>query len=284
MTKNKTEFNANKTTDIENISSSLCTNLLKIITQRNEPTNNLHKFLQDYHKNEAEQREKWAKLGKQIEEWQSYLRGDFFNALVKNKWFISPTLDLNILNEAAANFKIKSHKNKKKKEGEILEEYFIQKFSINNYELIKDLIIKWEEYKIINEPRMRIIQSCLKVLETQDLEVALDVIIPALVAQIEGIARDLGWKKGNYEKFKKTLSKKLKTDIGSINYMFFVPAETFINEILYGHHPTSSENLNRHNILHGNITDYNSLANLIRFFLTIDVLCCIKIYVKDSSI
>lgn len=183
------------------------------------------------------------------------------------------------------------------------EEYICEYYSADGWRKLGLIVEKWAECKAIKH-RYPILKDCfetLKLAQDKDINIA-NVIIPTLIAQIEGLKREI--LEIPSEEFKAQIqtqlgvslvpangkqSKKAKSDEREL--LQFLIAEhlsescafTFyeiIGELFKNSYDFTKEkengdnviNLNRHKIQHGDriLLDYGSEENLVRLFLYID--------------
>lgn len=202
--------------------------------------------------------------------------------LKKYKWFVSLSLPDSFY---GAVLEIDSAgKNKKKR----IDSLFINYFSSNNFQNLEQLVESWKTHSLFKS-RMRIFRACVLTLQrAKKRDNPSNVIIPALIAQIDGITNDIVdcygsqydnktqmWidGKGNQSKNKDEAKKKL---INSLNEYSPI-GEYLLLEILFqeahrGQRLIIPTTFSRHKILHGEYVHYGRKDNTIRAFLILDFL------------
>lgn len=221
--------------------------------------------------------------------------------LYKHKWFITLSLPYSFVTE------VSEIALSKKYAGMDLRNAFIHHFFDYNYYNTEQLVEGWRRNPLF-EPRMKIFRDCLAVLRSSNDQFnAANVIIPALIAQIDGIMIDYlllscdfvyrpnadkgkKWKnkKSNdtYSNSKKAYGSLFSKSDSEPDSEFNLEAlEDFI--IKYGNDfilnylfegtittkpPKVPFSLYRNKIMHGEYLKYGKKENLIRLFLALDFL------------
>lgn len=89
---------------------------------------------------------------------------------------------------------IKNNKSRKN-----INRVFFKYFTRNNYENLIGLVENWTSYKKFRHGRLKIINDCLKSrIESESGKFSSTLIIPMLIAQIDGIQREFLYK-NNFE-------------------------------------------------------------------------------------
>ena len=211
------------------------------------------------------------------------------DVLQKYKWFITPSFDISFV------FKIIQLDKKKGRHDKAVNKLFIDYFSSNNWQKLEVMVDNWRN-KPLFKKRSIILRDCIKVLkQVRDKKInEANVILPALIAQIDGILTDylvsknIKWdvayddyvqhgkvtKIGRKSQFKKNTSKVLTTQFDGIANDFFL-------NILFQHSDKRHSlkrpfNFNRHKIIHGESVKYGRKVYLIRAFLILDFLAHLK--------
>ena len=202
--------------------------------------------------------------------------------LKKYKWFVSLNLPDSFY---GAVLEIESTgKNKKKR----INSLFIDYFSSDNFQNLEQLVESWRNHSLFKS-RMRIFRACVQTLRrAKKRDNPSNTIIPALIAQIDGIINDIVdsygvqydnkrrmWidGKGNQSKNKEEAKKKL---INSLNEYSpigeYLLLEVLFQEAHRGQELSIPTTFNRHKILHGEYVHYGRKDNTIRTFLILDFL------------
>lgn len=180
-----------------------------------------------------------------------------------------------------------------------VDQFFVGHFKgEGTWEPLLEMVDGWADNRIF-KPRMDLLKDCACVLATsgasnKDCKPAV-AVVPALIAQIEGIVKDIGTAWGvlkgtpiNFAKskdFQRQVGWKADTlrqgwkypDWKSIKKDFDLAANLFaevlFKEMWADKQPTEGTPfLNRHLILHGASFDYGTEANVCRLFMCLDFL------------
>jgi len=202
--------------------------------------------------------------------------------LKKYKWFVSLSLPDSFF---GAILEIESAgKNKKKR----INNLFINYFSSNNFHNLGQLVESWKSHSLFKS-RMRIFRACILTLQrAKKRDNPSNVIIPALIAQIDGIINDIVdsygiqydkqsrmWidGKGNQSKKKEEAKKKLINSLNECSPLGeYLLLEILFQEAHRGQELIIPTTFSRHKILHGEYVHYGRKDNTIRAFLILDFL------------
>lgn len=197
--------------------------------------------------------------------------------LSKYKWFISPSFPpYFITNVKKLN---KGHGRKDKK----INQLFISYFEANDWRNLELMVEEWKQNDSLKN-RYKILLDCVcsvKLLYKNRINAA-NVILPTLVAQIDGFLSDFlnskGIKYQTYEE-KKNQLKKNKTDV--LPDPFNDSAFNILLDVLFqksqsGKPLEMAFNFNRHKINHGESTTYGRKVYMIRAFMILDLLSGLK--------
>ncbi len=207
--------------------------------------------------------------------------------LEKYGWLIPPSMDLRVVSL------ISNLGNKQGNHRESINKLFLDYYQRDNFKEIELMIKNWESNKLFKK-RIRILRDCLKTLKISkkiDTFNSANVIIPTLIAQIDGVLTDYAISKGfdirkypehrvfiKLEEYKEKIIRKNKT----AKYDSFVKwDDLFIDMILdtlwgtafprkkpktgYTH-----TRFYRHKIMHGEYVSYGSIYNVLRAFFLLD--------------
>jgi len=192
--------------------------------------------------------------------------------LSKYKWLVSPGLPVPIV------FELMQIGIKPGRQDKAINKLFFDYFSLNSWLNLEIMAREWKG--LIRKERLDIIKDCIYMLQqTQDNKInQTNVILPTIIAQIEGVWEDYLKGKGvTYTggKDRKDKFKKFKRIV--IPDKLDVIAENIFLDILFqksfkGRKLEKPFNFNRHKILHGENIRYGRKDYLIRAFLILDFL------------
>lgn len=208
--------------------------------------------------------------------------------LQKYKWFISPSMPIDFI------FEVVQLGQKKGRQDKAINKLFVDYFSKNNWKNLEILIAEWDKNTLITK-RIKIIKDCLQTLkETSNKTNAVNVILPTIIAQIDGfltdyldsknISYDCAYddfiqngkvkKKGRKSQFKQNNSKALTSSLDDLANDIFL--NILFQKSQKGKPLKTPFNFNRHKIMHGENTKYGRKNYLIRSLLLIDFLVGLK--------
>ena len=235
--------------------------------------------------------EQWASVSSNIQKQinqslQHYnnIRPDALKILRQYNWIISPNLPMDLV------FEVADLNQKEKGRYKAINKLFVDFFSRNNWENLEALTKLWEN-NLHFQQRMPIIRDCIRVLKSADNQTnAVNVILPTLIAQIDGCWTDyLVSKKiikkpgGQYVTFsnkKKEFKKQ-----ANISNDFDVLAREILLDVLFQkdiqsksgkQKPRKVLGFNRNGIMHGELKKYGRRTYLIKSFLLMDFLVSLK--------
>jgi hypothetical protein len=184
-----------------------------------------------------------------------------------------------------------------------IDEWFVGQFTQNNFEPVGEIVARWHEIPIFDS-RMHIFRDCLETLRNQtETYNPSNVVIPTLMSQVDGVIVEFMQKKGlllpepktqiwedplTGKRYKGASQKKEFFRQESYSAVMALSRELkdlavetifdYLFETAWTTEPAPSD-FNRNKILHGEATDYGSMANAIRAFLILDFLAilCLKL-------
>lgn len=205
-----------------------------------------------------------------------------FKILKKYKWFVTPSLPLSFV------FEVVKQGSKKGNQRKTINKLFIDYFYANNFVELENFLATWSTNPIF-KPRIKILKDCVIALKESRQSNAANVILPTLIAQIEGIFIELckqkvgvslkktKWiDKNGTEMSRKNLENLVKTNFKSndllldltIDFYFVILFQT----AYHGQSLSTPFTFNRHKIMHGENLRYGRHDNVIRAFLVLDFL------------
>ena len=168
-----------------------------------------------------------------------------------------------------------------------LNEHFFNYFTGNNFKNLTDLVDKWNSSGKLRPGRLKVINDCTNsILKSENNKIPSTMIVPTLIAQIDGLQREFliknnfepVWIKYKYEGEGKTMNQQEAWDyIYSPNDSFSEIVNDVILDVLFanvnpGEPIKTPITFSRHKIMHGEHLNYGTKPNTIRTFLILDFL------------
>ncbi len=227
-------------------------------------------------------------------QYQEYKNEEFPEDLKDFTWLLpqdlmnDPESPLYSLPRLVRIYKRKENKIKLQKQ---IDKQIIGVVKQDNWVLLEILINRWEEKgTLFSAERIQIYRDCLKIIRRFGKQTSANVVLPTLIAQIEGLWLDLLKNKGvnieNYyheerKKYGKITLKKQKKELFQLINDNDINEQVFF-EILTGVLFCDSDKMSgdidfrRHKIMHGRVSDYGDIASVIKAFFIIDYLSRIE--------
>lgn len=214
--------------------------------------------------------QKYTKLGKKFERRFAIPKEEAFRVLKKYKWFISPQTPLIFL------FDVVEIEKKVGNQQNAINKLFVDHYSDNNFIELEKLIEGWEENEVFKS-RIKIFRDCVFALKSKRKNYnPSNLVIPTLIAQIEGIIKDfmkrlgLPWEWEWEEPWNRWFKEGNENELYNVaNYLLL---EILFQKAIPGEPLEIPFTFNRHKILHGEYTNYGRINNTIRAFLILDLL------------
>lgn len=211
--------------------------------------------------------------------------------LEKYGWLIPPSMDMRVATL------ISNLGNKPGNHREKINELFLDYYQRDNFKEIELVINRWKSNKLFRR-RIKILKDCLKTIQiSKEIGTfnSANVIIPTLIAQIDGVWTDYTISKGfdirkyaerevskELNKHKKEIITKLKTSDSFVKFDDLF--KNMILETLWGTaYPKQGPKtgyiktrFNRHKIMHGEYVSYGSIYNVLRAFFLLDFISELK--------
>lgn len=232
----------------------------------------------------AKYKDLWVELGNQYK----ISEAEAIKILTKYKWLVTPSMPISFIHRV-----VQIGRKKGNQRGAI-NQLFIDYFTADSLTNLDQMVEGWSENELF-APRMKILRDCQTALKYESRKFnPSNLILPTLIAQIEGVQSDFMSKEGLFfccgmkswrdKESGKTIAKKewfkQKTshdDISELaNHVFL---DILFQKSLTGLPLERPFSFNRHKILHGEVVRYGRLDNTIRAFLILDFLNA----VSDSS-
>lgn len=171
----------------------------------------------------------------------------------------------------------------------ILNNLIVSFFSTNDWYNLDYMVSEWSENHFFSK-RMNIINDCISLLKQKNADINIaNVIIPALLTQIDGIFSDMLFAKTNdssmgYSRKKgkfKELNDEQSFPEGFILMKSFI-CDIAFQESAYNKDLRDPFYFNRHKILHGEFMEYGTIENVIRCFCVLDYFSKIEIKANET--
>lgn len=191
--------------------------------------------------------------------------------LNKYKWPVSSSMPLSFLFEV-----IEIGRQKGNQRGAI-NKLFVDYFSANDFEQLSELIEAWRSNPVF-EPRMKIFRDCVVALkQANDRYNASNIVLPTLIAQIDGILTDYMEQKevGRNRKWKSEFRALTANQYFSDSFSDLasdILLDLLFQKAIPGQPLEVPFTFSRHKIMHGEYTRYGRIDNTLRAFLILDFL------------
>ena len=268
----------------ENVSRVLSSGVFETIGKQVIALNEVYQKWIDQHKDIFENIGKyWASV------WQNYkiAEDEAISVLKKYKWFITPSIPINIV------FNLMQLEKKKGRQDKAVNNLFIDYFSMNNWQSLEEMVNSWESCLIIRK-RLKILRDSvqtLKIVRNKNINPS-HLILPTLIAQIDGVLSDYLRSKNipwscSYDDFINGRGRVIrvgrKSQFRSNNHgILTTPLNDLANivflDILFqsSRQPNIPFNFNRHKIMHGEIVNFGRKDYLVRAFMVLDFLANLR--------
>lgn len=207
-----------------------------------------------------------------LEEEYEIAEAEAAEVLRRYKWFISPSMPASFV------FKVVRQGRQEGNQRGAINQLFVEYFSANDYEELTRLVFDWETHNLF-EKRMKIFRDCVSTLKyANGLYNPSNVVLPTLIAQIDGILTDYLRQQG-VDRSKRNEWRGWKEQFELCTTDQYLPdlANWLILDILFqrawpGEPLEVPFTFSRHKIMHGEYTRYGRIDNTIRAFLILDFL------------
>ena len=202
-------------------------------------------------------------------------------ALNEYQWFILPNMPIDIVFELI-------NVSKTEKSRTNINKVFFNYFTENKYENLKELVDNWNASQNYRPGRLKIINDCLKSITKSDKrKLPSNLIVPTLVAQIDGIQREFLYKNdfeptyGSKVRFKGEEKSVTQNAAWKRVYLPTDEYSSIINEVILdvlfasvnpGEPIKTPITFSRHKIMHGEHLNYGTSPNMFRTFIILDFL------------
>ena len=209
------------------------------------------------HENEIKQA--LQELQNNAQELHDFWDKDLWEKLKKYGWIIPGSLPCDIFGRLYQ--KIKS-KLSDVDEQELFDKFFVEEFTNENWFYIKYLIKRWGKNPHISKDRLRILKDCFKVVKRYSHQTSSNVVIPALMAQVEGLLVDRFG-----DKFKMP-----KTDHFATVARYLLCTQLYQQTTFGDSSNITNTDFSRNKVLHGENPSYGKIGNVIKLYLLIETI------------
>ncbi|MFH1011098.1 MAG: hypothetical protein V1784_07690 [bacterium] len=218
-------------------------------------------------------------LWRQFKEHYRASDREAYEILVRYKWLLTPSLPADFLFEVAEIGKRKCNQRR------AINRLFVDHFYSNECAALSELVDGWKS-NALYKPRMKIFRDCVStIVGARTGTNASNMVIPALIAQIDGIQSEFMRQRGiDYHLLKRTYKgDRLKACFQSEPSLIRAldsASNLFLNILFQtakaGQPLRTPFAFNRHKIMHGEDLHYGRRDNTIRAFLILDFLAWLE--------
>jgi len=194
------------------------------------------------------------------------------------KWFITPSMPANFLGRVISIGQQTGNQRR------AMNRLFVDYYKANDWQELSQLVESWSANPIFR-PRMKILRDCLSTVKRSDRGLnPANVVLPTLIAQIDGIQTDIMRKHGILRKRTKwvdAMGKEVnwknafRSETSSRDFMDSTN-DVFLNILFqrayFGEPLANPFSFNRHKIMHGEVVRYGTIDNTVRAFLLLEFL------------
>ena len=234
--------------------------------------------------NKAAMFDSYARFWQTFQEQYEVAEEEAIEILRKHKWFMTLSLPLGFVFEAVRIGRRKGNQRK------AMNRLFADYFSSHDFENLENLVDGWKTNAIF-EPRMKIFKDCVLVMgNAKSRYNPSNVVLPTLIAQIDGIQMEFMEKKGLSFDLKK---RKWRNKDGKVvcqtawfksqtsnQKLLDLANDVFLNILFQGAQRGQPLGIpftfSRHKIMHGEYLRYGRIDNTIRAFLILDFLATLS--------
>lgn len=225
----------------------------------------------------------YAEFFEALNEEIQFSERDAYRTLIKYNWLITPYMPAPFLFQVAEIGRRRGNQRK------AMNRLFIEHYTNNNYQELVELVESWNTNPLLQK-RLKILRDCVAVMQhaKEGKYNAANVVIPTLIAQIDGVLTDFMKTKGltkqgnrwfdatgNAVKWHKAFDlHTLRDDLFDAGNHVFV--KVLFQDALYGQPLKRKTTFSRHKIMHGENMGYGYLAHAIRAFLVLDFLATLS--------
>ena len=185
--------------------------------------------------------------------------------LRKYRWFFSPSMPVTFV------AKVVEVGNKNGNQRGVINALFIGYYSQNNYRELTELVHSWSNNPLF-KPRMKILLDCVRTLKLAHSRLnPANVVLPTLIAQLDGILTDYTAKHQRNPQFKSQF-RQLTQNEYQPELVNDVLLELLFQKAIAGQPLAVPFIFNRHKIMHGEYIRYGRMEHVIRTFLLLDFL------------
>lgn len=197
--------------------------------------------------------------------------------LAKYKWFVSPSIPIDLIYEVQRINKLKGNQRK------VVNKLFIDYFEQNNWEILDHLLTRWNNNDLFLS-RNKILSDTFTTIQlstSTDINIT-NVVLPTLIIQVDGILKDYMKENISVHFSDRNKIKTLKESglIQPASDLEDLGMTIFLDILFQSSNPDTPLhtpfNLNRHKILHAENTRYGRKDYLVRILMVLDILAHLK--------
>jgi hypothetical protein len=218
-----------------------------------------------------------SKILKEFQEKYQIAESDAIEILAKYKWFVSPTVPVTLIYKVSELSKLNGNQSR------AVNKLFIEYFEHENWNILDVLLEEWLDNDLFNS-RRKIIADTFKVIQicnASNINVV-NVVLPTLVVQIDGILKDFIKENiqpdiNDHTKIKTLKDSGLIQSLSSLDEIGMIVFLDILFQSSNAGTPLKNPfNLNRHKILHAEVTKYGRKDYLVRVLMVLDILAHLK--------
>ena len=188
-----------------------------------------------------------------------FLENELWEKLKEYGWVLPKSLPMDIFGDLY--YEIQDNLNINY-EQQVFDNFFVQRFTANKWYYIDYLIKSWKNNKNFKQERYNIIKDCFKIVRRYSHKTAANVVIPTLIAQIEGLITDIYADKKQIPESDNALN--------AAKYLICTHLFTYTKS--KGLSNIEKIDISRNKILHGEYTSYGKIETVIKLFLLIEII------------
>jgi hypothetical protein len=222
----------------------------------------------------AAQSEHFTQWWKEFEKQHGFGHKSVAPLLRRYKWLVTPSLPITLV------FRVVKLGKRSGPRGRDINRLFVGYFAADNWRALRDMVDGWEDNPLFRK-RLVVLRDCVRALQAAESVGfnAANVVLPTLMAQIDGLLTDYLWPKEGprWTGYDKKKSEFQKRKGGLLQGWLEEAAQSMVLDSLLqstrpGQAPQTPLGFSRHRVAHGEKIPYGRKDNVIRAFLVLDYL------------